>query len=138
MLNGLTCKEQEVLELLMKSEVSLTATEIVAQNSELNSNTVQAVLRKLLKRGFIEVNNIVYSGTVLCRSYQPTAQARAAELQEFTSHFQNLRRSMPVPQIFAGLIDANDSDEQAIIDELEAMIAQKRAAYAKEATEEEA
>lgn len=136
MLIGLTYKEQEVLESLMKSEVSLTAAQIVAQNSELNSNTVQAVLRKLLKRGFIEVGDIVYSGTVLCRSYQPTAQARAAELQEFASHFRNLRKNIPVPQIFAGLIDAA-SDEQAILDELEAMIAQKRAAYAKEAAKEE-
>lgn len=127
----LTNKEKDVLNLLLNAEKSLTASEIVAHESGFNNNTVQSVLRTLLKNNFIEVAEIVYSGKVLCRSYQPTSKAKDVALQEFALRFHCLRKNMPMPKIFAGLIDIEE-EKQAIIDDLEAMIAEKRALLAKE------
>ena len=66
-----TRREQDVLEVLWNGEKPMTASEIVGANPDLTMNTVQAVLRKLLGQKIIEVADIVYSGTVLSRSYRP-------------------------------------------------------------------
>lgn len=129
----LTRKEQEILKLLMDAEKAMTAAEIVAQNETLNINTVQTVLRSLLAKDFIEVADIVYSGKVLCRNYKPTAHATSATLNAFVSQFHSLRRNVPAPQIFAGLIDGETIDP-AVLDELEALIAQRKAALAERDT----
>lgn len=110
---------------LLTAETSLTASEIVARSESLNSNTVQSVVRSLLKRGYIEVAQIVYSGKVLCRSYRPTEKAKNAAFEDLSARFRSLRKNMPAPKIFAGLIDSEE-DQQAVIEELEAMLAQKR------------
>ena len=120
-----TSKEQAVMNQLLSAETSLTASEIVPQNKTLNSNTVQSVVRSLLKRGYIEVAQIVYSGKVLCRSYRPTEKAKNAAFEDLSARFRSLRKNMPAPVIFAGLIDSEE-DQQAVIEELEAMIAQRR------------
>lgn len=120
-----TSKEQAVMNQLLSAETSLTASEIVAQNKSLNSNTVQSVVRSLLKRGYIEVAQIVYSGKVLCRSYRPTEKAKNAAFEDLSARFRSLRKNMPAPVIFAGLIDSEE-DQQAVIEELESMIAQRR------------
>lgn len=120
-----TSKEQAVLNQLLNAETSLTASEIVARSESLNSNTVQSVVRSLLKRGYIEVAQIVYSGKVLCRSYRPTEKAKEVAFEEFSTQFRSLRKNMPAPAIFAGLIDSEEN-QQAVIEELEAMIAQRR------------
>lgn len=120
-----TNKEQAVLNQLLTAETSLTASEIVARSESLNSNTVQSVVRSLLKRGYIEVAQIVYSGKVLCRSYRPTEKAKNAAFEDLSARFRFLRKNMPAPKIFAGLIDSEE-DQQAVIEELEAMLAQKR------------
>lgn len=110
---------------LLTAETSLTASEIVARSESLNNNTVQSVVRSLLKRGYIEVAQIVYSGKVLCRSYRPTEKAKNAAFEDLSARFRFLRKNMPAPKIFAGLIDSEE-DQQAVIEELEAMLAQKR------------
>lgn len=66
-----TKRDLDVMTILWNSEVPMKASDIVEVSSDLNINTVQAVLRKLLKNGFVEVADIVYSGTVLSRVYQP-------------------------------------------------------------------
>lgn len=50
---------------------SLTASSIAEKGGGLSINTVQAVMRSLMKKGYVEVADIVYSGTVLTRSYKP-------------------------------------------------------------------
>ena len=120
-----TNKEQAVLNQLLTAETSLTASEIVARSESLNSNTVQSVVRSLLKRGYIEVAQIVYSGKVLCRSYRPMEKAKNAAFEDLSARFRSLRKNMPAPKIFAGLIDSEE-DQQVVIEELEAMLAQKR------------
>ena len=136
MQDKLTKKEQTIMKLLMHAEKSLTASQILAQDSELNINTVQGVLRALLKKGFVEVAEIVYSGTVLCRSYRPTEKSKDIVFQEFSSDFKSLRKNIPLSQLIANLIDAEE-DKEAVIAELEAIIAERKASYAQEKRKEE-
>ncbi len=70
-LKKLTNKELDVLRVLWDSEDPLLASEIYKIDPSLNSNTVQAALRNLTKKGYIKVADIVYSGTVLSRRYSP-------------------------------------------------------------------
>lgn len=73
----LTSREYEILSIIGKSEKSIIASDIVKENddSKLTINTVQAVLKKLLKEELIEIGEIVYSGTVLCRAYKVSDKA---------------------------------------------------------------
>lgn len=70
---SLTGREKDILSILWNSDKGLIASEIVKLgDSTLTINTVQAVLKKLVKRELIQIEQIVYSGTVLSRSYVPT------------------------------------------------------------------
>ena len=62
---NITNRDLDILNLLWESSTPLTASEILKKNNELTMNTIQAVLRKLLRNGYIEVADVVYSGTVL-------------------------------------------------------------------------
>ena len=57
------------MEVLWNYPEGIVASEIVKCNDELQINTVQAVLRSLVKKNYAKVGEIVYSGTVLTRSY---------------------------------------------------------------------
>ena len=63
-------RQLQVMQVLWGSSKAMTAMEIVAA-SGLNINTVQASLRSLTKKEYIEQGEIVYSGTVLARTYFP-------------------------------------------------------------------
>lgn len=126
----LTKKAAYVLGILIEAEKPMIASEIVASDDSLNINTVQNVLRSLMKSGYIEVADIVYSGNVLCRSYRATAAARQFCIEDFANQFQNLRKTVPVPVIFSALID-KEMDDEKLIKELEEMINKKKEALAK-------
>ena len=67
----ITGKQLEIMKVLWDSDKSLTASEIADSSENLNINTVQVCLRQLLNKEYVKISEIVYSGTVLCRSYQP-------------------------------------------------------------------
>ena len=67
----LSKQQLEVMKILWNSDTPLIASEIEKKHESLNINTVQACLRALIKAEAIEVADIVYSGTVLSRSYRP-------------------------------------------------------------------
>ena len=59
------------MKILWDAGTPLVASDIVKAESSMNINTVQASLRVLLKENLVEIADIVYSGTVLSRSYRP-------------------------------------------------------------------
>ena len=73
----ITRKQLEVMQVLWNTDRLLTASEITDFNDNLNINTVQVCIRQLLNKEYIKVAEIVYSGTVLCRSYAPVIQKQA-------------------------------------------------------------
>ena len=57
------------MNILWNCEVPMSQNDIAVAHPELNKNTIQAVLKKLLENGFIRIETIGYSGTVLTRQY---------------------------------------------------------------------
>lgn len=108
----LTAKAHAILNILLShSDQGLTASQITEIDSELNIHTVQNVLRNLMKDGLIAVKDVVYSGTVLCRSYQITEKAKEVSVKRFADQFENLRKSVPVPAIFSALVGKRHDPE---------------------------
>lgn len=68
-IDTLTKKEYDLMSVFWNSEHALSLHDINEKHPELNRNTVQAVLKKLLKNEYIEVAEIGYSKTVLTRKY---------------------------------------------------------------------
>lgn len=130
----MTNKERLVMNLLMNSNRSLTASEITAIDESLNINTVQSVLRSLLKMGLIEVADIVYSGKVLCRSYRPSNAGKDYSVTEFAEQFNNLRQNVSIPYIFSALVEENINDSE-VIKELEMIIQEQKRKLGQEGDE---
>lgn len=122
---NLTGREKDILDILWKAEKGMIASEIVKVREDLTINTVQAVLKKLLKRNLIKVDQIVYSGTVLSRSYMPTMDESEFETRLIEARIMGLKRFHISPLRFAlgfvGKLDEKLSDE-----ETEEIIAQIR------------
>ncbi len=116
---ALSPRQLEVMEILWNAEKGMTASEIVNASKGLQINTVQASLRSLISKKYIEVGQIVYSGTVLSRSYIPMV-TREEYLKFSCQKLTELSSSSLVMASFIG--NAENTD---VLDELEAMI-QKR------------
>ena len=114
----ITSKQLEVMQVLWRSGRSLTASEIADADEGLNINTVQVCIRQLLKNDYIKVADIVYSGTVLCRSYEP-AIAKQDYVAEF---FQDAIGS----GMGAALDFIDETNDTSMLDELEKAIERKR------------
>ena len=123
-----TRREQDVLEVLWTGEKPMTASEIVNANPELTMNTVQAVLRKLLGQKIIEVADIVYSGTVLSRSYRPLISHDEFISSQVSQDLERLNKTISKPSLLKTLFDAEkDRDRvKAEIEELEQMLDEYR------------
>ena len=101
-------------------EQRLIASEILKRNDSLNINTVQACLRALVNKQFIKVADIVYSGTVLTRSYTPIVTQD--EYLDFA--YQDIVGKGKASSLIASLIDSETSPEE--LDLIEKMIQQKK------------
>lgn len=108
------------MEILWDSSESMTASAIEHKAKDLQINTVQASLRSLIKKEYITIDKIVYSGTVLTRSYKPIIShddylaMSCEELAHFSSSLA----------IVANLIE-NEKDEN-VLNELEKLIAEQK------------
>lgn len=68
----LTKKEQEVMDVLWNSTEEMSTNDIKITAPELNNYTIQQVIKKLLKKGFIKVSGFGYTKNALTRKYIPT------------------------------------------------------------------
>lgn len=107
----LTKREIDILKILSEADRSLSASEINASRSDLNINTVQAALRSLLKKKYIEIADIGYSGTVLCRRYTITAEASEALFSYINESYATLARDFSLPSLVAYLLQTEDDPE---------------------------
>ncbi|MDE6918707.1 MAG: BlaI/MecI/CopY family transcriptional regulator [Lachnospiraceae bacterium] len=123
---NITNRDLDILNLLWESSTPLTASEILKKNNELTMNTIQAVLRKLLRNGYIEVADVVYSGTVLCRSYRPLMSSTEFALSKITADYMTYGRNLRKTSLVASLLDAEENPQQikADIQDLEDMLAE--------------
>lgn len=112
-------KEQEILSIMWNSEVALTAKQIHEQSPEIPISTIQSVLKKLLEKKLVKIDDIIYSGKVLTRSYLPILNQEEFVLQQY----QGLDISNLL-SLFLGSKKLNSDNTD--IEELEKMIAEKR------------
>ena len=71
----LTQSQLSIMKTLWAENKAMIASDFVQLDPSLNLNSVQSSLRSLLKKNYIEVSDIVYSGKVLTRSYVPAISA---------------------------------------------------------------
>ena len=121
---SLTKRELDVMTILWESSRPLVASEITKMDESLNINTVQAVIRKLLDKNYIEVDDIVYSGTVLTRSYKPSLSKKEMAVQRFIGQFQE-NDKVSIPNLVATLLK-HEKNEQEVIEELELLLAERK------------
>ena len=120
----ITNRELEIMQLLWHADHPLIASEIAAMKPDLTVNTVQSVLRNLLKHKYIEVAKIVYSGTVLTRSYRPLITEQEFGVNQVIRDFESFQ-GLSVCHLVAGLLNERVSASE--IDELESIIQKQRA-----------
>lgn len=126
---ALTNKEYEILKVLWASETPLTASNIVERGDALSINTVQATLKKLLKREFIRVDQIVYSGTVLSRAYLPSMSQEEFETQKYMDSMKQLHNdNFTCSHFMAAFLGQEHDREKALqeIDEMESLLKKKK------------
>lgn len=119
-----TQRDMDILEILWDSPEPLTASGVVKQKEGLTANTVQAVLRKLLKNQMIEVADIVYSGTVLSRSYRASITREEFLASQFAEEARRMEQKIQKTALVAALFEQEQDEEKARqeIEELEVML----------------
>lgn len=125
----LTNREYDILRILWASGEPLTASGIVEHGNGLPINTVQAMLKRLLKRDLIHVEQIVYSGTVLSRSYRPSLSQEDFEMKRYVNNMSQIQGNDFSCSQFVAAFLGQESDRQKVwreIDELESLLAQKK------------
>ncbi len=122
-----TGRDLDILQILWNASDSMTALEIVKQYPELTMNTVQAVLRKLLKEGLIKINRIVYSGTVLSRSFASVISPEEFVILQMKENVKEINSVNKIAFITALFEDETDT-EKALkeIEEIETALAQQK------------
>ena len=116
----LTRRQEDIMKILWESDKPLIASEIEKKQDDLNINTVQATLRALMKKNAIEVADIVYSGSVLSRSYRPIISRD----QVITEYDQVVSKVLNDKNLIAHYVD--EINDLAAITELEKIIKEKR------------
>ena len=115
MIRNLSQKQLDVMKILWDAGTPLVASDIVKAESSMNINTVQASLRVLLKENLIEIADIVYSGTVLSRSYRPLISRDVY----FNAEYKNIIGNSSTSAMIATFIEQEeDNSELERIEEL--------------------
>lgn len=116
----LTKRQEEVMNVLWESEKPMIASEIVKTREDFNINTVQSTLRTLIKKNYIEIAGIVYSGTVLTRSYKPLLKR-----EEFSNDIERgIKNMLRKENLFAHYVD--EIDDLDIVLKLEKVLQDKK------------
>jgi len=115
-------REKDVMSVLWREGESLTASAIAEKGGGLSINTVQSVMRSLMKKEYVKVADIVYSGTVLTRSYKPIISAEqyaADQLRTMRINTFNFSTMNFIDHLLK-------NDESDILDELEDIVRRKK------------
>lgn len=116
-------KEHDILCIMLNSQKPLTASGIVQSGTDLTMNTVQAVIRKLLKMGLVEVADIVYSGNVLSRAFKTTASAPEIIQELFAEDYRQFQKIASKQSLIAAMLHRDSqTDRQKKIEELESIL----------------
>ncbi|GEM_PF-673567 len=126
-------RELEVLKILHATEQPLTSTQIVRAGEELTQSTVQAVLRKLMANGMIEVQGVTHSGNVLSRTFGATEKSREILTQRFLDSYKNYRNIISIRMAIEGMLDMEEDEamREEDIKAIEKVVAELKAGLKK-------
>ena len=99
-------RELDVLDILWHSDIPMTSIEIAMYGTGLSQSTVQSVLRKLLKSGYVQVSGITHSGKTISRQYTPTPDSQAAILESLADTYSHFSALFPKEAVIASLYDS--------------------------------
>ncbi|MDD3185306.1 MAG: BlaI/MecI/CopY family transcriptional regulator [Anaerostipes sp.] len=116
----LTKRQLDIMKIFWNSEESLTASDVEHIDSSLNINTIRTSIQTLLKNRYIETADVVYSGTVLARSYKPLISAE----EYIQDTFSGFKKQFSSQAYLAHMID--ETPDLDAIKELEARIKKRR------------
>ena len=121
---NITNRELDVLEILLAAGDPMKVSDIINADHSLSLNTVQPVLRGLLRKGLIEVAGFARSGKVMSRCYRPTEASKVKIATDIANKVKILSRNLPSPLLFSALLGGEDSD--VLITVLESIIQEKK------------
>lgn len=116
----------DIMRTLWKSNEPLLVSEIVKVDESLSIPTVQRRLKQLLKKGYIEVADVVQSGKVLARRYRAKKTSDDFLKEEFSDLLPTIGNKTAFSTgIISALINDAEDDESVII-ELENFIEEQK------------
>lgn len=122
---NLTKRELDIMNIFWKENKPLIASDFPKFDSSLTVNTVQAYLKKLKKKELIEVDSIVYSGTVLTRSYKSIISQEEFETKKYLNSINS--HNISVSSLVATFLNNQDEDtELEEISSLEKLIQERK------------
>lgn len=87
----------------------MTSSEIVNAGTGLTQSTVQAVLRKLLAAGLVDVQGVTHSGKVLSRTFGATTKSREVVLRKFLDEYRRFRTIISKKVAIASMFEVDDN-----------------------------
>lgn len=119
----LTGRQLEIMDILWESQKPLTISEMFERNSSISINTYRAMVKELLKRKYVEVDDIVKrQNNIFSRSYKPTFTVDEYVTYQFA---HKINKTVSPECIVAALLDTQCYDDEAI-DRLEAVLQEHR------------
>ncbi len=121
-------REIEILYTLWNANRPLLASEMAEADEELKLATVHTTLKRMLKKGLIEVVDFAKSGNVFGRCYQPTVTLKEFEMERLSSDFKKKQcKDITTSNFVAALLEEKDRHTaMEELDELEQMIQEQR------------
>lgn len=101
----LNVREMDVLNILWKSDVAMTSSDITDEMKELTQSTVVAVLRKLLREELVEIHGVTRCGKVLSRTYRPTEKSRKVLIDHFLELYELFCAVVPAEELAAKIME---------------------------------
>ncbi|MFA9377332.1 MAG: BlaI/MecI/CopY family transcriptional regulator [Lachnotalea sp.] len=130
-IKNLSTREVDVLEVFWVANKPLISSEISKYNPSLTKGTIQSIIKSLTQKKLIKVDEIVYSGTVLARSYIPLINANEYAQIKICNDVKNFSKHISKTNVIAALIES-DEQKAELFDELEKMIYDARVKLKKE------
>jgi|GEM_PF-185579 len=120
----LTNRELEIMQVLWKSDKSLTAAEISELTEDKNFSifSVQNTIKSLLSKKVIEVSSYTKVYKTNAREYKPLLSANDFATIQF-AHYFDPSKETAIPHLVATLLKLEDAEnESEVISELEKML----------------
>lgn len=122
-------REIDIMDVLWTQSKPLVASEIIKYNPDLSISTVQTALKKLVNKDFIEMADIVYSGTVLARSYRPIISQKDYEKYALANSLSTFRENnITLSKFASAFFDLEKDKDKALkeLNELEKIIREQK------------